>query len=150
MRLVDGHGIGSGVSSLSAKDCSSQFAVCEVLHLYDALSGRTLADGYDCRNREAGDPRHQMTEYERENVLEIGETIAHFATHSSPTRHGLQIVHVSDAEMPLLRPEHDLHNRSMVAAQLMREGVALPRHCLPVGSPPFYEYNRKHQVDVIH
>ena len=147
---MDGHAIGSGVNSLSAKDCSSQFAVCEVLHLYDALSGRTLADGHDCRNGESGDPRHRMTEYERENVPEIGETIAHFATHSSSTRHGLRIVHVGDVEMPLLRLEHVLHNRSMVAAQMIREGVALLQHCLPVGSPPFYEYNRKHQVDVIH
>jgi len=149
MHLVDAHASGSGVNSPSAGDCSSRFALCELLHLCDALSGQTLTDGRDCRTREAGDHRHQTTEYKRENAPVIGETIAHFATHTSPARHGLRMVHEGDAEMPLIRLEHVFHNHSMVAAQLISGGLALPRHYLPVGYPPFYEYKRVHQIDVI-
>jgi len=144
MRLGNAYASGSDVNSPSAKDYLSQFAVCEVLHLYDALSGQTLADGHGCRIREAGNPRRQMIGYKRENAPATGETIVHFATHTSPTRHDLRIVRVDDAEMPPLRLGHDLHNHSMVAAQLIRGALALPRHCLPIGYPPFYEYKWVH------
>jgi hypothetical protein len=133
----------------SAKNYSSRFAVCEVLHLDDALSGQALADGRDGRTHEAGDPHRQMIEYKRENAPAIGETIAHFATHSSLTGHGLQIVRVGYAEIPFLHLEHVPRNHSMVAAQLLRGELALPRYCLPVVYHPFYEYKRVYQDDVI-
>ncbi len=145
-RLGDAYASGSGVNSPSAKVCSPRF---EDPHLYDALSGRTLVDGRDCRTREVGDPRRQMTEHKRENAPAIGERIAHFATQISPTRHGLRIVRVDDAERPLLRLAYVHHNHSMVAAQLMSGELALPRHRLPVGCPPFYDYKIGHQYDAI-
>lgn len=139
----------SGADGLSANDCSSRFAVCEVLRLYDALSGRTPVDGRDCRTREDDDPRRQTKEYKRENALAIGEIIAHFANQISPSRHGLRIMREGDAEMPPLRLAYVLHNHSMVAAQMIGRGVVLPRHHLPVGYPPFYDYKPEHQDDVI-
>lgn len=140
---------GSGADSLSASDCSSRFVMCEAPRLYDALSGRTPVDGSDCHTREDDDPRRQMTEYKRENALAIGETIAHFATQISASHHGLRIVRVGDAEMPSPRLAYVLHNHSMVAARMISRGVALPRHCLSIGYPPFYDYKLGHQDDVI-
>lgn len=147
--MGDAYASGSDADSPSANDCSSRFAVCEVLRLYDALSGRNPIDGHDCRNREDDHPRHQMTEYKKENALAIGETIAHFATQISPSRRGLRIVPVGDAEMPSRRLVYALHNHSMVAAQMISRGVALPRYCLPVGYPPFCDCRLGRQYDVI-
>ena len=149
VHLGKAYGSGSGVNSPSAKNYSSQSAGCEVLHPCDAQNGWTLADGRDCHTREAGDSRRQMIEYKRENAPEIWGTIAHFATHTWPTRHGLQIRRADDDEIPFLRLEHVPHYHSMVAAQLIRGELALPQYYFPFGYPPFYENEGRHRNDAI-
>ena len=147
VRLGNAYASERGVRSPSAENYSSRSAVCEVLHPYDAQSGWTLANGRGCRAREAGDSRHQMIKHRRENAPEIGGTIAHFATHTWPARHGLRIRRVDDAEILLFRLEHVPHYRSMVAPQLISGELALRQHCFPIGYPLFCEHERRHWND---
>lgn len=100
------------MNSPSARNYSPRSALYEVLHLYDSQSDWTLAEGRGCRIHEAGDSRHQR-------IAEIGETTAHFAIHTWPTRHGHWIMRVDGSEKPLLRLEHTPHYHLMIAARLM-------------------------------